>query len=543
MNGEAAPSPTPGESTPPPRRRRVWPHAALLGVFSLSALGLAFVWGVWEPPMGPSVQNLVTYSLGILLFVLTVGWMALYAPLSRKARLVGVLALVVPVAGFAAAVRSVEFNGDMQAIVRYRWDAPLERGAVGAPAPVDARLAPQPGDMPAYRGADFSGLVEGPPLSQDWETSSPTLLWRQGCGGGYAQFALLGQFLVTLEQLGANEAIVCYDPASGAERWKHEYPALFEEAMGGPGPRATPTLHDGAVYSVGAKGDLFRLALADGQVAWQRNILQEFNAPDTEWAVSSSPLIVDDLVVVNPGGERGNGLAAYQRDTGELVWANDGARLHQKSSGKKNRPGYASPIVATLHGVRQIVMFDGTGLRGYVPETGELLWEEPHENTPGVNVAQPLVFDDGRIFISCSYDVGSKMVQVRHDEGKWSTEALWDNKELRSKFSSPILYGDFIYGFDEGIFVCLDPATGKRRWKKGRYGHGQALLTNGQIVVHTEDGRAVLIEPSPEKLIELTSFQTLDDPKNWNPPALAHGILYVRNHREMAAFDLTGERR
>jgi outer membrane protein assembly factor BamB len=292
---------------------------------------------------------------------------------------------------------------------------------------------------------------------------------------------------------------------------------------------------------VGALGDCCRLSLRDGQPAWRINILKKHNAPNTEWAVTSSPLVVDDLVVLNPGGPRGDGLAAYHRDTGKLVWAAEGVKGHQAGS-ISNRPGYSTPMLVNLLGVRQILMFDGTGLRGYVPETGQRLWEYAHENGAGVNVAQPILFDDGRIFISCSYDLGCAMVQVKRDGDAWSTSNLWKspNLNLRCKFTSPVLHDGFLYGLDEGILVCLDPATGERKWKKGRYGHGQLLLTNGQLLVHTEDGRAGLIDPNPKGLREVTSFRTLDDAKNWNPPALVRGTLYVRNHHEMAAFDLAG---
>jgi outer membrane protein assembly factor BamB len=322
----------------------------------------------------------------------------------------------------------------------------------------------------------------------------------------------------------------------------HEYAAEFTEAMGGPGPRATPTIAEGEVYSVGAKGEVRKLSLATGELQWRRNILDDYKAPNTEWAMSSAPLIVAETVVVNPGGPKGDGLVALDRATGSPVWERDGAREHSQASEDNNRSGYSTPFLADVLGVRQIVMFDGAGLRGYEPDTGELLWEYRHRNGAGVNVAQPLVFDDGRIFISCSYDKGCAMVQVLRDGEEWSAKPLWTNLNLRCKFSSPILHEGYIYGLDEGILVCLDPATGERKWKKGRYGHGQMLLTNGQLLVHSEDGWAVLIDPDPSGLRELTRLRTLEDPKNWNPPALVDGRLYLRNHREMAAFDLRADR-
>ncbi|MEZ6064830.1 MAG: PQQ-binding-like beta-propeller repeat protein [Planctomycetaceae bacterium] len=475
-------------------------------------------------------------------------WLAFFAPLAKVVRFTALAFLLAPVIGFAATVRSVEWTGDMDFVVRYRWEltdaerlAEFQRQGI-KPITADAAivtLVAQPEDMPTYRGANGEGFVTGPALSQDWETSAPPLRWGHPCGGGYSQFAIVEPYAVTIEQRGSNEAVVCYDSQTGTERWAYEYANLFDEAMGGPGPRSTPVIHDGAVYSVGAQGHFVKLSIADGQPVWQAELLKDRGIPNTEWGITSSPLIVGDLVIVNPGGASGDGLEAYNTGSGQVVWSRPGLQEYASKPDANNRAGYSTPMLATLHGVEQIVMFDGTGVRGYVPQTGDLLWEGRFRNGAGVNVAQPLIFDDGRVFVSCSYDVGSAMFQVSHADDKWQVEKLWESRDLRSKFSCCMLVDGYIYGFDEGIFTCIDPETGERRWKKGRYGHGQMLATNGQILVHTEDGHLVLINPNPKQLDEVTRFKTLDDPKNWNPPALVRGRLFVRNHRDMACYDLT----
>lgn len=536
-------------ATAPPRPRR-WPHVTLAAVLIAAVLIYVFVWHVWNSPFGDSIPNLITYSLAALVFLVSQFWLAYFAPFSKRLRIAGVLAFVLPAVGFAATIREVEWSGDMRLILHHRWEpTSLERiaqhrqtqaTAATAISPEAVPTTARPEDMPTYRGLDSKGFVTGPPLSQDWEAHPPRLIWKQPCGGGYAQLVVVDPYAVTIEQRGANEAVVCYDAATGRELWLQEYPGEFTEAMGGPGPRATPTIADGFVYSLGARGDLLKLALADGAIAWRRNILEDYQAINTEWALSSAPLIVAGLVVVNPGGPDGDGLVALDRETGRPVWERDGVHKHDDSADDNNRCGYSTPFLADVLGVRQIVMFDGTGLRGYLPATGDLLWQFRHRNGPGVNVAQPLVFDDGRIFVSCSYDVGCAMVQILREGDEWSAKPLWANQNLRCKFSSPMLYDGLIYGLDEGILVCIDPATGERSWKKGRYGHGQMLATNGQLLIHSEDGWGALVDPSPEKYKEVTRFRTLDDPKNWNPPALVDGKLFVRNHHEMACFDLCG---
>jgi outer membrane protein assembly factor BamB len=538
----------PEQSSPAPRR---WPHYTLAGVLIAAVLIYVFVWYIWDSPFGESIPNLITYSLGALVSLVGLIWLARYAPFAKSTRRWATLALLVPAIGYAATVRGVEWSGDMRLIVHHRWeptdaerlDQHRREAQIGAlPVAITSEVsvpAARPEDMPTYRGKDFTGLIVGPPLSQDW-SSLPRTVWKQPCGGGYSQLAIVHPYAVTIEQRGTNEAVVCYDADTGRELWVRDYPGEFTEAMGGPGPRATPTIADGAVYSLGAQGELLKLSLTSGEIAWQRNILKDYDAPNTEWAMTSSPLVVGNLLVVNPGGPNGDGLVALDRATGEPVWERPGVKEHASPEHESNRCGYSTPFVVDLLGARQIVMFDGIGVKGYLPATGEKLWEFRHRNGAGVNVAQPLVFEDGRIFISCSYDVGCRMLQVHHEGEAWSVESLWDNANLRCKFTSPILHAGYIYGLDEGILVCLDPATGKRKWKAGRYGHGQMLLTNGQFVIHSEDGWATLVNPDPARFNEITRFRTFDEPKNWNPPALVDGKLYVRNHREMACFDVCG---
>jgi outer membrane protein assembly factor BamB len=506
--------------------------------------GLTFVWTFWNPTMGAGMTNMVGYSIILLAIILTVAWLVLFSPFRWKSVLAALALLGVMVGGAFASVREIEFNGDMGLVVHYRWQPTAQerlaahraRQNVGGSLDSVEIPAVTPEDMPAYRGTNRDGLVTGPQLSQDWHTSPPTQLWQQPCGGGYSGISVLGNFAVTLEQRGENEAIVCYSAATGDERWVHEYPARFYEPMGGLGPRATPTIFEDAVYSYGAEGDLFCLDLATGEVRWSIDTLVD-GAKNVMWALSSSPLVVENMVIVEVGGPDGDGLAAFDRSTGEVIWERPGvARLSEANV--ENRAGYSSPVLVELHGIRQILIFDGEGLRAHVPETGEQLWFHEFNNGAGVNVAQPILFEDGRIFLSQSYGVGCRMISVTHDAGEWQTETLWDNLNMKCKFTSPVLLEGYLYGLDEGILVCLDPETGERQWKKGRYGHGQVLLTHGQLVVMSERGDLVLVNANPDTFEEVTSFKAINSPKVWNPHALAGGIAWVRNHETMAAYDL-----
>ncbi|MGD9855949.1 MAG: PQQ-binding-like beta-propeller repeat protein [Planctomycetaceae bacterium] len=519
--------------------------AAMLG-------GVVYVWSI-DPVWGRGIQIVVTYGVVVLSLLLGLLWLALFSTYRWRTILAVFAALVLVAGAGASTVRNVEFSGDMQVILHYRWapthDDLLRQHRRSHDLPAPARTGePSPGpateeDAPAYRGSQRDGVIVGPPLRQNWISDPPKELWRQPCGGGYASFAVLDDRLVTLEQRGESEAIVCYEAASGRQQWVYEYPALFSEVMGGAGPRATPTIDNGTVFSFGALGDLVALDLVTGSPRWARDLLPD-GLPVVQWGLCSSPLVIGDQVIVEVGGPEGDGLVSVHRETGDLLWQRPGvARLSEP--GAKNRAGYGSPVLAKIDGVDQVLIFDGEGLRSHVPETGEPLWFAPFRNDPGVNVAQPIVFDDGRILLAMSYGVGCKMIRVSREGGQWrEPETLWNNLHMKCKFTSPVLHDGFVYGLDEGILVCLDPQTGDRRWKGGSYGmrgrfyHGQILLTNGQILGFTERGDLVLVEATPEEYRELAAFKAIDTRKVWNQHILSRGRVFVRSHEEMAAFDL-----
>lgn len=535
------------------------------------AVGQTWLWLIWDPPRGLSEPILVTISMGIVTCLIMLFWILCVSRLKWMAAIPLALLIVLPAGALLGSIRKVDFTGDMFPVLRFRWEpTDLERLkaapqlAVPETESTDAEFpVATPPDAAEYRGVNRDGVVVGPALLEDWSDASALEIWRRPCGGGYSSFAVVDDYAVTIEQRGDEEAIVCYSLATGGERWTHEYAANFQEAMGGPGPRSTPTIHQGLVFTVGAFGDFYCRNLLDGSAVWYIDILTDNgllrptgqeSGDDLRqvpnWALSCSPLIVDDLVVVNAGGPNGDGLVAYDFNTGVRVWRTAGLADVEIGAGTQNRAGYSSPMLVEIDGVRQIINFDGVGLWGYAPETGETLWHFQFDDAGGdpgrVNVAQPLLLGDNRVFISASYGRGSVMLSIEETDGDWQVTKLWPegdrvNLQLRCKFSSPVLYEGYIYGLDEGVMVCLDPETGRRTWKGGRYGHGQLLLTNGQIFVLSEEGEMILVDPNPEEWREITRLAALSGGKTWNPPVLVRGHALVRNHMEMACFNLAAE--
>lgn len=445
------------------------------------------------------------------------------------------------VAGLAAAtfivVKDIKKDGDIVPFsVRFVWEPThdelleahrREQGQIETPAEASQQIADT--DYPEYRNRRRDGVVTGPALNRDFKASPPAKLWRQPVGGGYAGFVIAGDMAVTIEQRRDREAVIGYDATSGQERWVHDYEASFNEALGGPGPRATPTIVGDAVYSLGATGWLVCLERATGKPRWSVNILE--NNANLAWAMSGSPLVYDDVVVVNPGTQssaaNGKAVVACDRKTGKPVW-----------TAGSTRAGYCSPMLATLAGQRQVLIFDAEELAGYDPATGKKLWRQPWETYQGINVAQPIVYPDDRVFISAGYNHGSAMLKISKHSGEWQVAELWKNTNMRSKFSSPVAYHGYLYGFDDGTLVCLDEKDGSRKWKGDRYGHGQLLLSGDLLVILSERGKLVLVEATPQEHRPLTALSAIEG-RTWNYPALANGKVYVRNDLEMAGYDLT----
>lgn len=377
-----------------------------------------------------------------------------------------------------------------------------------------------------FRGPRRDGHYRQTPIRTNWPARGLPELWRQTVGGGYASMTVANGRVFTIEQRRGDEVVAAYDLNTGGELWTHGWPARFEETMGGPGPRATPTWHEGKVYALGATGELHVLAEATGRPVWKKNILAENQAANLHWAMAASPLIVDDKVILQPGGSSGS-IVAYNKLSGEPMWR-----------ALSDTQSYTSPMEATLAGRRQILTVSAGRMMGLAIEDGSLLWEFPWATGGGGNISQPLVVDEQHVFISGGYGHGSALLKITASGGALRAEQVWQNTNLKCRFNSPVLYEGHVYGLDESILAAVDVWTGERDWKGGRYGYGQLLLAEGHLIVLTEGGEVVLVRATPEAHQEMARFKAIDG-KTWNNPAIANGKLLVRNQTEMACYDLS----
>lgn len=411
--------------------------------------------------------------------------------------------------------------------------AALAAAETAAPPEDDAPPAASSAQVDApywtdFRGPQRDGHYQEQAIRTDWPPTGLSPIWKQPIGGGYASFSVATGRAFTIEQRRTEEVVAAYDIATGREVWTHSWDANFQEWMGGDGPRATPTWHDGHVYALGAEGELRVLDAVTGTLIWRVNILDDNNASNLQWGMAASPLVFDDLVVVHPGGPTDQSVVAYDRHSGERRW-----------SSQSDQAGYSSPVLTTMAGVRQILVITAERLVALVPETGDLIWSHawPGPND-GINASQPLLTGDDRVLLSSGYGTGAALVEVHHRNGAWTTREVWRNNRLKNRFSSSVAYNGYIYGLDESILTCLEVATGEVMWKAGRYGHGQLVLASGHLIVLSEDGDLALVRATPDRHEQLVRFPVLEG-KTWNHPVLDQGHLIVRNLAEMAAFDLS----
>jgi outer membrane protein assembly factor BamB len=380
-------------------------------------------------------------------------------------------------------------------------------------------------DWPGFRGPGRDSIVRGVRIETDWSKSPPLALWRRPIGPGWSSFAVRDDLLYTQEQRGQDEIVACYRVSTGEPVWKHRDPVRFWESNGGAGPRATPTLSHGRVYTFGATGILNALDAVSGAVVWSRNAASDTHTKVPGWGFTSSPLVVDNVVIVATSGT----LAAYDLATGHPRWV-----------GPHRGGSYSSPQLATIDGVAQVLLLSAPGAVSVAPADGALLWEYTWE---GGAIVQPALTSDGGVLISAlamTGGMGTRRIAVAHGAGGWTVQERWTSNGLKPYFNDFVVHKGHAFGFDGNILACIDLEDGTRKWKGGRYGNGQLVLLADQdlLLVLSEDGELALVAAASDRFTELARFPAIEG-KTWNHPVLVGDILLVRNGQEMAAFRLS----
>lgn len=506
----------------------------------------------WLPVLlflAPAVANMALFyrdaPLTVLLFgfplaaLLWVLWLAASRPTNRIVQLSGLLGVIVGAWTLFTMVRIGETDADIRPELSWRWEPTKldtfkdERAKLAVAVSDGAAVTVAPGDWAEFRGPKRDSILRGVSIETEWTKSPPKLLWKHRVGPGWGTFSVVGDKIFTQEQVDENqEAVVCYLAKTGDRIWEHKYDARFYEQIAGIGPRGTPTVVNGRVYTFGGSGILLCLDAAKGTPIWRRDVPTDNGTKPQQWGYSSSPLVHRGVVVVFANGPSGKGTAAYRADTGEPAW-----------SAGRGTFGYVSGHVASFGGVDQILMISDVGIESYKPDDGTIFWTYDWA-TRGVNrVSQPAILSETDLLIGTGVggDQGLRRVRISKTGETWSTETVWKTRNLKPYFNDGVVHDGHFYGFDDKSFACIDLKDGSQKWKTGQqYGHGQVLLLadQGLLVVQAVDGKVVLVRATPEEHDEIAKFPALAG-KTWNHPVIAHGKLFVRNGIEAAAYELT----
>jgi outer membrane protein assembly factor BamB len=399
------------------------------------------------------------------------------------------------------------------------------------PLPADA-------DWPQWRGLHRDGVAPGNNLLTAWPAGGPKQLWEAEVGRAYSSFAVADGRVYTMERNGEREEIVCLEPRTGKVLWRegYEQPDVPERQYG-PQPRSTPAVADGLVYSVGVRGRFQCRDASTGELQWEHDLVGEYGAPVPKWGMAFSPLVDGDLVFATPGGSNAS-VIAFDRKTGRLAW-----------KAFSDKPGYSSPIAVTLDGERLVVTLTGESLLGLTATEGSprfrFLWQE---KTADVNAATPLAFrtrlgDVERLylFISSGYDKGCALLNIRKEGSVFKVEQIYANNRMRCHFSSPVRYGDHVYGFDEVYLTCMDLRTGEVRWRDSKFVKGSLILAGDHLLVLGERGNLAAVKATPDAFEMKSEVRRLfsgNASRCWTAPALAHGLLFARNEDRTICLDL-----
>ncbi|HVS35562.1 MAG TPA: PQQ-binding-like beta-propeller repeat protein [Gemmataceae bacterium] len=386
-------------------------------------------------------------------------------------------------------------------------------------------------DWPQFLGPTRNGVSTETGLKATWPKDGPPVVWQKDVGDGFSGPVVVGDRVILFHRVGDEEVVECLSTADGTTKWKKGYPTSYHDAFGkGDGPRATPLIADGRIYTLGAEGILQCLKLEDGDKVWRKDLHKDYQVQPGFFGVATSPLLEGDRLLVNVGGANGAGIVAFGKDDGKELWKADD---HDAS--------YSSPVAADLAGKRQAVFFTREGLISLDPADGAVRYSKHWRSRmdASVNAASPVVVGD-QIFLTACYGTGAVLLRAKPD----GLEQVWSNdKSMSCHYGTPIYKDGYLYGFDgrqeEGARLrCIEMKSGDVKWTEEGFGCGSMILADGKLIILTENGDLVLAKAAPEKYEELARATVLQSRPLRAPIALADGKLYGRDGRKLVCWNL-----
>ena len=384
-------------------------------------------------------------------------------------------------------------------------------------------------DWPQILGPTRNGIYTGPEIVPSFPRSGPPLLWRRDVGAGFSGPAVVGDRLVLFHRVNNRETVEAMDALTGKTVWTLDYATSYRDDFGfDEGPRAVPVIAGGRVFTHGADGMLSGIDFNTGKLLWSVDTRKVFQAPKGYFGVASSPLVDGDRVMVNVGGKTG-GIVAFDGPTGKTLWTST-----------TDEASYSAPIAADIAGQHTALFFTRTGLVALDPANGVVRYQFHWRArmAASVNAATPIVVKD-QIFLSASYGTGAVLLQVANN----AVTPVWSGDESMSNHYSTSIYKDgYLYGFEGRqefgqSLRCVELASGKVMWNVEGFGAGTVLIAGEALVIMRESGELILAPASPKGFRFASRAQVISGIVRAYP-ALANGRYYVRNERELRAFDL-----
>lgn len=384
-------------------------------------------------------------------------------------------------------------------------------------------------DWPQILGPNRNGIYTGPPIVPSFPRSGPPAIWNRDVGAGFAGPAVAADRLVLFHRVNNRETVEAMDALTGRTIWTFDYPTAYRDDFGfDEGPRAVPVIAGGRVFTHGADGMLHGLDFATGRMLWSSDTRNVFDAPKGYFGVASSPVVDGSRVLVNVGGTQG-GIVAFDAATGKTLW-----------TATSDQPSYSAPIIADINTQHTAVFFTRTGLVAVDPANGKVLYQHRWRarQAASVNAAIPIVSGD-RIFLSASYGAGAVLLKVANNQ----VTPVWSGDESMSNhYSTSVLKDGYLYGFDGRqefgqSLRCVELATGKVMWTVDGFGAGSLLIAGETLVIMRESGELALAPASP-KSFRFAARALLLKGVVRAFPALANGRYFVRNDRQLAAYNL-----
>jgi outer membrane protein assembly factor BamB len=380
-------------------------------------------------------------------------------------------------------------------------------------------------DWPQWRGPNRDGKVSGFTAPQKWP-GSLTQKWKITVGLGDATPALVGDKLYVFTRQGTEEITLCLNATDGKEVWRDKYEAQAVTGAPAPrhlGPRSSPTVVDGKVVTLGVGGILSCLDAATGKVVWRKD---EFPKVVPQFFTAMSPIITDGMCIAHLGGKDNGAVIAFDLATGNQKWKWTG-----------DGPAYASPVLMTVEGTKQIIVQTGKNVVGIAAADGKLLWQVPSPaQRMAQNAATPIV--NGQTVIYTGQGQGTKAVKIEKQGDGFAVKELWSNADLGTGFNTPVLKDGLLFGLsDRGNFFCLNAQTGQAAWtdtnKLSNFG---AVLDVGScLLALPEKSELIVFKPDGKEYGELARYKVADTPI-YAHPVISGNRVFVKDQESVAMW-------